>query len=186
MKLIDDLISDLSNVDTDYLKSWNMIEAGIGLAAVNSMIAPRGKELNVTDFLLENGVGKKIAMVGHFPMVNDLRKVADELWVFERQPQKGDLPDTAAEHLIPQADIVAITSSTIVNKSLERLLELSQGFTIVLGPSTPMSEVLFDYGVDMIAGIRVTDEARMMAKIAQGGGKVKQFKDVIEFLVMER
>ncbi|KAF5413163.1 MAG: hypothetical protein C5S47_00030 [Candidatus Methanogasteraceae archaeon] len=49
-----------------------------------------------------------------------------------------------------------------------------------------MSEVLFDYGVDMIAGIRVTDEARMMAKIAQGGGKVKQFKDVIEFLVMER
>ncbi len=73
-----------------------------------------------------------------------------------------------------------------MNKSLERLLELSQGFTIVLGPSTPMSEVLFDYGVDMIAGIRVTDEARMMAKIAQGGGKVKQFKDVIEFLVMER
>jgi uncharacterized protein (DUF4213/DUF364 family) len=236
MKLIDDLISDLSNVATDtkvrdvhvgytwigvlsrncgvaknlgerhdymvrnigrltektaselaeYLKSWNMIEAGIGLAAVNSMIAPRGKELNVTDFLLENGRGKKIAMVGHFPMVNDLRKVADELWVFERQPQKGDLPDTAAEHLIPQADIVAITSSTIVNKSLERLLELSQGFTIVLGPGTPMSEVLFDYGVDMIAGIRVADEARMMTKIAQGGGKVKQFKDVIEFLVMEK
>jgi uncharacterized protein (DUF4213/DUF364 family) len=195
MKLIDDLISDLSNVDTDakirdvhvgytwigvlsrncgvaknlgerhdymvrnigrltektaselaeYLKSWNMIEAGIGLAAVNSMIAPRGKELNVTDFLLENGVGKKIAMVGHFPMVNDLRKVADELWVFERQPQKGDLPDTAAEH-----------------------------------------GVLFDYGVDMIAGIRVTDEAMMMAKIAQGVGKVKQFKDVIEFLVITR
>jgi len=149
-------------------------------------ISPRGKELNVTDFLLENGRGKKIAMVGHFPMVNDLRKVADELWVFERQPQKGDLPDTAAEHLIPQSDIVAITSSTIVNKSLERLLELSQGFTIVLGPSTPMSEVLFDYDVDMIAGIRVSDEARMMTKIAQGGGKVKQFKDVIEFLVMER
>jgi uncharacterized protein (DUF4213/DUF364 family) len=49
-----------------------------------------------------------------------------------------------------------------------------------------MSEVLFDYGVDMIAGIRVADEARMMTKIAQGGGKVKQFKDVIEFLVMEK
>ena len=96
------------------------------------------------------------------------------------------MPDTAAERLIPQADIVAITSSTIVNKSLERLLELSQGFTIVLGPGTPMSDVLFDYGVDMIAGIKDTDEARMMAKIAQGGGKVKQFKDVIEFLVMER
>ncbi|MEA1945155.1 MAG: DUF364 domain-containing protein [Euryarchaeota archaeon] len=140
----------------------------------------------VTGTTVVNGTLKKIAMVGHFPMVDDLRKVADELWVMERQPQKGDLPDTAAEHLIPQADIVAITSSAIVNKSIERLLELSQGFTIVLGPGTPMSEVLFDYGVDMIAGIRVADEATMMAKIAQGCGKVKQFKDVIEFLVMER
>ncbi len=79
-----------------------------------------------------------------------------------------------------------ITSSAIVNKSIERLLELSQGFTIVLGPGTPMSDILFDYGVDMIAGVKVVDEKRMMAKIAQGGGKVKQFEDAIEFLVMEK
>ena len=205
MKLIDDLISDLPDVDTDakirdvhvgytwigilshncgvaknlgerhdymvrniggltektapeiaeYLKSWNMIEAGIGLAAVNSMIAPRGKELNVTDFLIENGRDKKIAMVGHFPMVNDLRKVADELWVFERQPQKGDLPDTAAEHLIPQADIVAITSSSIINKTIERLLELSQGFTneiagriVSIFQNGPLMRVLVDVDGD--------------------------------------
>jgi hypothetical protein len=30
------------------------------------------------------------------------------------------------------------------------------------------------------------DEQMMMAKIAQGVGKVRQFKDSIEFLVMER
>jgi hypothetical protein len=100
--------------------------------------------------------------------------------------KKGDLPDTASEHIIPKADIVVITSTAIINKSIERLLELSQGFTIIMGPSTPMSDVLFDYGVDMIAGIDVVDEQMMMAKIAQGVGKVKQFKDSIEFLVMER
>jgi uncharacterized protein (DUF4213/DUF364 family) len=170
----------------EYLRSWNMIEAGIGLAAVNSLISPQGKELNVNDFLLENGIGKKIAMVGHFPVANELQKCADELWVIEKQPQKGDLPDTASEYIIPKADIVVITSSAIVNKSIERLLELSQGYTIVLGPGTPMSDILFDYGVDMIAGIKVVDEKRMMAKIAQGGGKVKQFEDAIEFLVMEK
>ncbi len=49
-----------------------------------------------------------------------------------------------------------------------------------------MSPVLFDYGVDMLAGLKVVDEERMMTKIAQGGGKVKQFEDAIEFLVMER
>ncbi len=169
-----------------YLRSWNMIEAGIGLAAVNSLISPRGKELNVNDFLLENGIGKKIAMIGHFPVADELQKCADKLWVIEKEPKKGDLPDTASEYIIPKADIVVITSSAIVNKSIERLLELSQGYTIVLGPGTPMSDILFDYGVDMIAGVKVVDEKRMMAKIAQGGGKVKQFEDAIEFLVMEK
>ncbi|MGP8320150.1 MAG: Rossmann-like domain-containing protein [Methanosarcinaceae archaeon] len=169
-----------------YLRSWNMIEAGLGLAAVNSLISPRGKNLNVNDFLLENGIGKKIAMIGHFPIVDELRKCADELWVIEKEPQKGDLPDTASEHFIPKADIVVITSSAIINKSIERLLELSKGYTVVLGPSTPMSDILFDYGVDMIAGIKVVDEEMMMAKITEGGGKVKQFEDAIKFLVMEK
>jgi len=125
-------------------------------------------------------------MIGHFPVADELRKCADELWVIEQQPKKGDMPDTASEHFVPKADIVVITSSAIINKSIERLLELSQGFTIVLGPSTPMSDVLFDYGVDMIAGVKVVDEKMMMAKIAEGGGRVKQFEDAIDFLVMEK
>jgi len=170
----------------EYAKSWNMIEAGVGFAAINSLITPRGKELNMLEFLLENADGKKIAMVGHFPKVNELRKRADELWVIEKQPQKGDFIDTASEYFIPKADIAVITSSSVINKSIERLLELSQGLTILIGPSTPMSPVLFDYGVDMLAGIRVVDEERMMKKIAEGGGKVSQFEDAIEFLVMER
>jgi uncharacterized protein (DUF4213/DUF364 family) len=138
------------------------------------------------EFLLENADGKKIAMVGHFPKVNELRKRADELWVIEKQPQKGDFIDSASEYFIPKADIAVITSSSVINKSIERLLELSQGLTILIGPSTPMSPVLFDYGVDMLAGIRVVDAERMMKKIAEGGGKVSQFEDAIEFLVMER
>ncbi len=170
----------------EYAKSWNMIEAGVGFAAINSLITPRGKELNMLEFLLENADGKKIAMVGHFPKVNELRKRADELWVIEKQPQKGDFIDTASEYFIPKADIAVITSSSVINKSIERLLELSHGLTIIIGPSTPMSPVLFDYGVDMLAGIRVVDEERMMKKIAEGGGKVSQFEDAIEFLVMER
>ncbi len=113
-------------------------------------------------------------------------ELADELWVIEKQPQKGDFVDTASEYFIPKADIAVITSSAEINKSVERLLELSHGLTILIGPSTPMSPVLFDYGVDMLAGIKVVDEEGMMAKIAEGGGKVSQFEDAIEFLVMER
>lgn len=170
----------------EYAKSWNMLEASVGLAAINSLIEPRGARFNYLEFLIDHAEGKRIAMVGHFPMADKLKARSEELWILERQPKKGDLPDTASEYVIPKADTVVITSSAIINKSIERLLELSQGLTILLGPSTPMSEVLFDYGVDVLAGIRVRDEAGMMRKIAQGGGKVKQFEDVIDFLVLER
>lgn len=170
-----------------YAKSWNMIEAGIGVAAINSLIDVRGKKgINLLDLLLDKGDGKKIAMIGHFPRIEELRQKADELWVIEKNPREGDLPDTASEYLVPKADIVVITSSAIINKSVERLLELSNGYTILLGPSTPMSPVLFDYGVDLLAGVRVMNEKLMMEKIAQGCGMVRQFEDDIEFMVMER
>lgn len=170
-----------------YAKSWNMIEAGIGIAAINSLIDVKGtKGINLLDLLIKKGSGKKIAMIGHFPRIDELKQIADELWVMEKNPQEGDLPDTASEYLVPKADIVVITSSAIINKSIERLLELSNGYTILLGPSTPMSPILFDYGVNLLAGVKVTDEKLMMEKIAQGCGMVRQFEDSIEFMLMER
>jgi len=170
----------------EYSKSWNLIEAGIGVAALNSLIEPTGEKINVLDFIIGKGKGRKICMVGHFPRMEEIREAAQELWVLEKTPQPGDFPDTAAEYLIPQADIVAITGSALVNKSLQRLLELSQGYTIVFGPSAPMSEVLLDWGVNMIGGTRVINLESALLKISQGGNMVPQFKREFEFLVMRR
>ncbi len=170
----------------EYSRSWNLIEAGIGVAALNSLIEPKGEKINVLDFIIEQGRGRKIAMVGHFPRTDEIREVAQELWVLEKNPQLGDFPDTAADYLIPQADIIAITGSALVNKSLEHLLELSQGYTIIFGPSAPMSEVLLHWGVDMIGGTKVIDAESALLKISQGGNSVPQFKEELEFLVMKR
>lgn len=170
-----------------YARSWNFLEAGIGIATLNSLLDVRGKRKNAFDIIREVGRNKRIVMVGHFPDIKDLQEIARDVWVLEKNPQPGDLPDTAAEYLIPKADVVAITGSAIINKSLERLLELSRGkFTVVMGPSTPMSEVLFDYGADVLAGVRVKNPARVMRKISQGGGMVSQLKGDVEFLVMEK
>ena len=60
--------------------------------------------------------------------------------VFPRQvvtpARRSDVRGTG---VIPKADVTVITSSSVINKSIERLLELSQGLTILIGPSTPMS-----------------------------------------------
>ncbi len=170
----------------EYARSSNPIEAGIGVAAMNSLIMPQGERLNAIDFLVEQGRGKKIAMVGRFPRAHAVQRVAGELWVLEKDPGPGDLPESEAPNLIPRADIVAITGSTLANGSLQQLLELAQGYTVVFGPSTPLSPVLFSWGVDLIGGTRVTDPEVILLRISQGGNSVCQFKDSLEFLALRK
>ena len=84
-------------------------------------------------------------------------------------PQAGELPSFAAEEVIPESDLLILTGTSLINKSMERLLELGRNATtIVLGPSTPMSDVLFDFGASVIAGIRVVDSERLLRSLSQG------------------
>jgi uncharacterized protein (DUF4213/DUF364 family) len=72
--------------------------------------------------------------------------------------------------LIPQADIVAITSSALINHTLDGLLSLcpQQATVMLLGPSTPLSPILFDFGANIISGTRVVDENAVLRTVGQG------------------
>ena len=65
---------------------------------------------------------------------------------------------------------VAITGTALINHTLDGLLALCQpdALVMVLGPSTPLSPVLFEHGVTLISGARVVDEAAVMRTISQG------------------
>lgn len=163
----------------EYSRSWNLVEASIGVAAINSMIkATRSVNLNARDIIMKKARGKKVAVSGSFPFTPELQKIAGETWVFELDQSRLDpanhiITETAAEHIIPESEVVIITGSTLINKSAERLLELARlagAYTVVLGPSTPMSEVWFDYGVDLVAGAEVIQPEAVLAKLSQSGG----------------
>jgi uncharacterized protein (DUF4213/DUF364 family) len=79
--------------------------------------------------------------------------------VVERKPLEGDLHEQSADVVIPQADVVAITGSAFVNGTIEHLLALARrdALVVVLGPTTPMTPVLFDHGVHVVSGTRVVD-----------------------------
>ena len=180
----------------DYSRSWNLVEASIGVAAINSMIKPKGKkDVNAQDFILEEGANKKITMVGRFPKWAEIKAVAKEFWALDcdpnaLDPKEGIITDVAAEYVFPESDMIIITGSTLINKGMERYLELARkedAYTILLGPSTPMSEVLFDYGVDMLAGAEVIDPESLLKKISQSGGMIntRVCRGEIQFRVME-
>lgn len=170
-------------------KSWTPADATLGVAALNShwntpfkIQSLMGDETlehhsdgrNVFELMASRVAGKRVTVVGHFRGLDRLREIC-ELNILERRPQPGDLPDPACEDILPRSDYVFITGTTLMNKTLPRLLSLSQGaFVTVVGPSTPLSPVLFEFGVDMIAGL-VVESAPDIWRVVQEGGQHSLF-----------
>ena len=172
----------------EYIKSWNFLDATVGVAAINSVFNTReqvekmtgrsldsNKKKNAFEYFVEKVCGKKVAVIGHFPGLEDLSDIC-QLSILERHPETGDYPDSACEYLLPEQDVVFITATTLTNKTLPRLLELSShAFTVLVGPSTPMTPVMFRYGIDVLAGSVVIDPESTWHTVQEGG--VRQIFD---------
>ena len=157
----------------EWVLSDNFLEASVGMAAINSMIQVDEKKLvtkNAADVIAEQGKGKNVVIVGHFPFVEKIKSIPKHCWVIEKQPYGDDFPEEAAEEYIPKADIVAITGTAFINHSMEKLLSLCKkdASVMILGPSTPLIPKLFDYGVTFLSGARVDDPEAALKTIIQG------------------
>jgi uncharacterized protein (DUF4213/DUF364 family) len=159
------------------------------MATINSLLevdAEHCRDLNARDLIAEKGKGKRIAIVGHFPFVPKLRETAKALWVIEKNPKKGDFTEADAENLIPKADIVAITGTAFTNHTLDHLLNLcdSHAYVILLGDTAPLSAVLFDYGIDAVAGTRVVDADLALRCVSQGAN-FRQIRGTRRLIMMK-
>ncbi len=168
-----------------YAKSDSLLEASIGMAAINSLMEideSRCVDLNAGEVILKEGTGRKVAIVGHFPFIPQVREAAEKLWVLEKRPVGGDLPAEMAAEVLPQADVAAITGTSLINHTFEGLMKLCRpdALVIVLGPTVPLSPLLFDYGVDIICGTLVANTESVLRLIGQGAnfGQVKRGEGV--------
>ena len=157
------------------LRSASFPEASLGLASANALLGPpdgRLTEHNAESILTDRGAGKRVAMIGHFPFSKRLEPSCDELWVFERGDGmcEGDLGGEMMEELLPQADVVGVTSTTIINRTLPGILDLVRpdAFVLLLGPSTPLTPGLFDHGIDLLCGTIIVDAAVVRRAVEQG------------------
>lgn len=160
---LDELINLISND--------NPLARAIGFAAMNAYwgrFDTVGIEANGFDFV-DDSSALKTVVVGRFP------KLAQRLphaAVIERNPGPGDYPPEAAGRLLPAADQIVITGSTLSNGSLDNLLALRSDATVFLiGPSTPLCSDLFKHRIDVLSGFVVTDVERAAQSIGQGGGE---------------
>jgi hypothetical protein len=152
--------------DSDVLKS-------VGAATINALLPEQPDswvDLNAEDVIATHGANRSVALIGHFPFVERLSARVGQLDVMELNPQPGDLKSTKAVDILPEAQVVAITGMTLLNRTFENLLSLCspKSLIILLGPSVPLSPLLFDMGVDILCGSIVTSIDPVLAAIRQG------------------
>lgn len=180
-----------------WLTDWEPYQATVGMAAVNCSLSqyplpagitllPNADKANLAVFehFLPQLVGKKVVVVGRYPGI-DLYADQFDLSIIERQPMAGDYPDSASEFLLPTADWVFLTASSITNKTFPRLAELAQAATTVLmGPTVPWLPELHEFGIDYLAGVEVMDAETLFHTAAEGGG-VRIFEQSVRYRVVE-
>ncbi len=186
----------------ELVKSWNFVEASMGLAAINAWYSQKDK-VEAMGALVDDGdasystkgnafyslqdeyEGKNVAVIGHFPNVVGMAKHA-KITVLERNCNSPmDTPDPACEYILPVQDFVFMTGTTIINKTAPRLFELSKNAkTTIIGPSAVPCDAVFERGVNVIAGSVVVDpEAAALAVL---GGSKQMFRTGIKKYSLER
>ncbi len=158
------------------LDSDEKIEAAVGLATVNALSnyqpcgAQEGDILKFLNLTSEDTVG----MVGNFaPLVPELKKRVKYLHIFEQWDLPGILSEEAALDWLPRCHVALITSTTIINKTLEKLLKAAASCreVVLLGASTPFLPKAFrDTPVTLLSGIEVLDSERILQIVSEGGG----------------
>ncbi len=149
-------------------ESGNVFEQALGFAAINTNLNRYdlgGEALNGLDLVEDRG--QRTVIVGRFPsLVRRLPGAA----VIEREPGPEDYGEEETAWLLPAAEHLIITASAITNGTLPNLLRLAkQAFTVLVGPSTPLTPKLFDFGIDALSGFVIEDKAAALRMVEEGG-----------------
>ncbi|MCR4419603.1 MAG: DUF364 domain-containing protein [Clostridia bacterium] len=165
----------------------NLARASIGVAVLNALSQkslPSGAaEGDALDWL-EISPDDVVGMIGYFkPLVEPVRQKAKALMIFERRPSDDDpdiYPDWAERALLPQCSVVIISGTTIINKTVDQILEWSTGAREIalVGPSVPFyPEAYRDSGITLLGASQVGpgSERVILDLIGQGGGGLSLF-----------
>lgn len=154
-------------------QSWNPLEAALGVAALNAFY-------NRADLDGASGNGVRgfrgapgpVVVVGAFPGVDS---ILQNCAIIETDPRPGEYPVAAMESLLPGCGGAIVNSSALINRGLTRILRLARHRPVALiGPSTPLTPRLHDYGLAVLGGF-VARDIDGLANAVRAGAAPKDF-----------
>ena len=175
----------LRGITANEMAAWafrgrNPLFTSLGVAVLNSVVDSAAIERRSHDTLAELiHPGDQIGMVGYIePMTHFLRsRTAKELIIFDRSREHGGdvYPESRQRELLPQCDILLVTGTTTLNRSLDTILRYATNAreVILVGTSTPLyPEAFRDTKVTQLAGSLWRPEYRepIFSAISEGRG----------------
>lgn len=212
MPLSGKLVGKKASEYLDYIFGGNVLKRTLGIATLNALSTlcweKFGKGLTTLDgreYEIVKGVdafdeleliaGEKAVVIGALvPMLKRLIKADQDFKVLEMDPRtlKGEelnhyAPASDAGKYLPEADLIVITGTTIINDTLEGILAMAKPSAkiLVTGPTVSMlPDSLFERGVTLLGGIMVNDPDQALDIVAEAGSGYHLFGKSVDRTVI--
>ena len=140
---------------------------------------------------------RAVAVIGAFvPVLRKLKARGGHWWVIEQDPRtpKADELDhfisaDQSRQTIAAADVLIITAVTLVNHTLEPILEAARpdAEIAVIGPTASLlPDALFTRGVRVVGGVQVKKPDELLDVLAAGGSGYHFFDKLAPRMVIEK
>jgi uncharacterized protein len=168
----------------------NGIRRAVGIAAMNALADACWRRRPHPGAALQLGIdafdatdiypGDNVVVVGAFvPFLRELKRRRQPFLVLEQDPAtlKADelpffRPAKQAGTVVPEADVLLITGTTLINDTLEELLSLANPAARVtmVGPTvTMLPDAFLSRGADVLGTVRITAPDEFLDILAEGG-----------------
>jgi uncharacterized protein (DUF4213/DUF364 family) len=183
------------------------IRRAVGVATMNALADMCWQRRPLPEVQLRVGVdaydaadirsGEHVVVVGAFvPFLKALKRTQQDFTVLEMDAatlKPDELPHfrpaNEASQVVPSADVVLITGTTLLNDTLGNLLALCRrdARVVVVGPTVGLlPDALLRRGVDVMGGVRITAPDAFLDMLAEGGSGYHFFGRSAEKVVLVR
>jgi uncharacterized protein (DUF4213/DUF364 family) len=172
------------------VNAQDAIRRAVGIATMNAMAALCWDRRPHPDVAMDVGVdafdaagirpGQMVVVVGAFvPFLRELKRRGQPYQVLEQDPatlKSEEMPfyrhASQAGVVVPQADVLLITGSTLLNDTLDDILAAARpdACKVVVGPTVGLvPDPYIRRGCDILGSIAVTNADEFLDVLAEGG-----------------
>ena len=187
--------------------STHGIRRGVGIATLNALAEICWERRPNPLVELRHGIDAfdansfrpddQTVVVGAFvPFLKELKRRKQPFLVLEKDPDtlKAEempfyRPAETAREVVPQADVLLMTGTTLLNDTLEELLSWARpkARVTVVGPTVGLlPDAFLARGADILGGVRITEPDDFLDLLAEGGSGYHFFGRVAEKVVLQR